>query len=429
MSAGIVIMNKNAIAMAADSAVTVGDHVAIHNSANKLFALSVFEPVGVIIYANAQFMQIPMEIIIKQYKSELGRRSFSFLEEYVDNFITFLETHSELFHFSKNEEAYVLDVCANLLKGLANDYKFKMKRLLENVGRPLQDNEIEQIQTEAIAGTMQYIDGQNKISDIFSDYIKSNYFDRIIELIRTNFDWLQEPKNLAEKICELFDTDFMRNGYMGVAVAGYGKKEVFPHMVHLKFSGILNGKLRYKKLEDAVISEENQASITPLAQTDVMETFISGFNDDFMHALIDSIPKAVEQRINSIAESSINTEKKEEIKAAFNGFINEVIGDITNYSRQNYVRPIVLSVAALPIEELALFAESMINITSVRRRVAIDGNIGTVGGPIDVAIITRGDGLIWLKRKHYFEAKKNPQFMFSRYGQPIREVNNDEENK
>lgn len=40
MSAGICIMNRNAIAMAADSAVTVGDHAAIHNSANKLFSLS-----------------------------------------------------------------------------------------------------------------------------------------------------------------------------------------------------------------------------------------------------------------------------------------------------------------------------------------------------------------------------------------------------
>ena len=40
MSAGICIMNKNAIALAADSAVTVGQHLAIHNSANKLFALS-----------------------------------------------------------------------------------------------------------------------------------------------------------------------------------------------------------------------------------------------------------------------------------------------------------------------------------------------------------------------------------------------------
>ena len=39
MSAGICIMNKHAVAMAADSAVTIGQHVAIHNSANKLFAI------------------------------------------------------------------------------------------------------------------------------------------------------------------------------------------------------------------------------------------------------------------------------------------------------------------------------------------------------------------------------------------------------
>lgn len=36
MSAGICIMNKNAIALAADSAVTIGQHLAIHNSANKI---------------------------------------------------------------------------------------------------------------------------------------------------------------------------------------------------------------------------------------------------------------------------------------------------------------------------------------------------------------------------------------------------------
>ena len=58
-------MNKNAIALAADSAVTIGKHLAIHNSANKLFALSKIEPVGVIIYSNADFMGIPVEIILK----------------------------------------------------------------------------------------------------------------------------------------------------------------------------------------------------------------------------------------------------------------------------------------------------------------------------------------------------------------------------
>lgn len=85
------------------------------------------------------------------------------------------------------------------------------------------------------------------------------------------------------------------------------------------------------------------------------------------------------------------------------------------------MNPIINSVATLPIEELALLAESMINITSLRRKVALDGNIGTVGGPIDVAIITKGDGLIWMKRKHYFDLKYNPQYIYTHYN---RSTNN-----
>ena len=42
-------------------------------------------------------------------------------------------------------------------------------------------------------------------------------------------------------------------------------------------------------------------------------------------------------------------------------------------------------------------------------------NIGTVGGPIDVAIISKCDGFIWLKRKHYFDRAYNPQYFYSHY--------------
>ena len=69
----------------------------------------------------------------------------------------------------------------------------------------------------------------------------------------------------------------------------------------------------------------------------------------------------------------------------------------------------------MPIDELAMLAESMINITSLRRKVAIDSNIGTVGGPVDVAMITKSDGFIWMKRKHYFEQSYNPQYFYSHY--------------
>jgi len=39
----------------------------------------------------------------------------------------------------------------------------------------------------------------------------------------------------------------------------------------------------------------------------------------------------------------------------------------------------------------------------------------TVGGPIDVAVISKVDGFIWIKRKHYFKIELNPQFSANYY--------------
>ena len=39
----------------------------------------------------------------------------------------------------------------------------------------------------------------------------------------------------------------------------------------------------------------------------------------------------------------------------------------------------------------------------------------TVGGPIDVAVISKGDGFIWIKRKHYFQRELNQQFFANYY--------------
>jgi hypothetical protein len=53
-------------------------------------------------------------------------------------------------------------------------------------------------------------------------------------------------------------------------------------------------------------------------------------------------------------------------------------------------------------------AEALVNLTSFKRKISLEAE--TVGGPIDVAVISKGDGLVWIKRKHYFEPKLNPQF-------------------
>ncbi len=66
----------------------------------------------------------------------------------------------------------------------------------------------------------------------------------------------------------------------------------------------------------------------------------------------------------------------------------------------------------MPREEIGNLAESLIQITSLKRK--IDSNLESVGGNIDVALISKGDGFIWKKRNPYFDPKINPQFLMKK---------------
>jgi len=54
------------------------------------------------------------------------------------------------------------------------------------------------------------------------------------------------------------------------------------------------------------------------------------------------------------------------------------------------------------------FAGTLID-TSTREKVTSPSQ--SVGGPVDVAAITRSEGLVWVKRKEYFASAKNPHYV------------------
>jgi hypothetical protein len=62
----------------------------------------------------------------------------------------------------------------------------------------------------------------------------------------------------------------------------------------------------------------------------------------------------------------------------------------------------------LPVDELAELAETLISIESLKERVTRPTE--SVSGPIDVAVISKSDGFIWIRRKHYFDPELNPRF-------------------
>jgi hypothetical protein len=204
----------------------------------------------------------------------------------------------------------------------------------------------------------------------------------------------------------------------GLVIAGFGDKEYFPSLLLFEVSGIIDGHLRALQVGKEVITADNSAIIAPFAQREMVDAFLTGMNPmlegtmkGYWRAMERSYPPAV---LLLLQRSVPNLTPA--VAASLTGPLTSLVLAVTrdlenqlNKHKDDLVQPILNSVTYLPKDELAAMAESLVNLTSLKRRVSIS-DPQTVGGPIDVAIISRGDGFVWIKRKHYFEQALNPSW-------------------
>jgi ATP-dependent protease HslVU (ClpYQ) peptidase subunit len=94
MTAEIAVLNRSAVALAADSAVTIGRGASakIYNSVNKIFELHETAPVGIMVYGTIDFMGLPLETLIKQYRKQTAGKTLLKISDYKSDFITWLGT-------------------------------------------------------------------------------------------------------------------------------------------------------------------------------------------------------------------------------------------------------------------------------------------------------------------------------------------------
>ena len=84
--------------MAADSTVTMGLGIGQKTfaSANKIFTLSKYEPIGIMVFGNASFMAVPWETVIKDYRAKIGERRFSVIDDCCKDFVRFLSRYASV---------------------------------------------------------------------------------------------------------------------------------------------------------------------------------------------------------------------------------------------------------------------------------------------------------------------------------------------
>ncbi len=166
------------------------------------------------------------------------------------------------------------------------------------------------------------------------------------------------------------------------------------------------------------IDFENTAAVIPFAQHEMVDTFMEGINPDYKRIIGESLNELLVNYTIEILdklESSKSKEEKDELKekllATSKGMLKRLNKEFEKYRKEEFSNPVVAVVSSLPKDELASMAESLVNLTSLKRRVSLE--LETVGGPIDVAVISKSDGFVWIRRKRYFEQDINPRFFAS----------------
>ena len=255
---------------------------------------------------------------------------------------------------------------------------------------------------------------KTKYEDIVQE-VKEHFFANISDVASEHLTEIAFSYLVKDSECVSFP------GTSGVVIAGFGTNDMFPVLKSFLIEGRVCGFMKYIHQEEKSdeIDIENDASITPFAQDDMINTFITGVHPNYLLTLVNDLRELLTSYPEILVDSidKFGPREKDEWKLKLHTISEEMcseyIARLRDHNTAFSTDSILRVVRVLPKDELAAMAESLINLTSFKRRVSMEEE--TVGGPIDVAVISKGDGFIWIKRKHYFDRELNQQFFANYY--------------
>ena len=428
MTAEIAVFNSSAIALAADSAVTISRNgmVKINNNADKLFELSKHHPIGAMIFNNASLAGAPWELLIKSYRKQLGSAPKNTVHEY----------SADLIEYIQNDKLVITNEMR--ARSAQNIFQQKISAICQEI------NQIDiVVLLQARGGDVTTADFyailQKKIFSYIEDLLKKPYFPSLDE---SNYEDAKEyvksyvrvvaskvvPQDAEHVISDelwsclehfaalLLCKQNNSNSFTGVVFAGYGEQEHYPSIRTIHVYGFFKDNLLYTEdQEKTEKSECEQAGILPFAQEDEVVTFIEGCSrsvNEFTNNLASEIASRAKTFIATTLNGKVDSAQLDslykELEQHFHNSVNDFTIKKNSFIQSTHVSKMLSMLNSLGKVDLAYMAESLVDITAFKRKISNDHE--TVGGPVDVAVISKGDGFVWIKRKHYFIKELNHNF-------------------
>ena len=418
MTCEVAIMNKYAVVIAADSAVTTSDGmgaVRYSKGGNKIFQLSHHEPVGIMIYGAATLEGVPWEIIIKAFRDQLRDASFSKLPEYGVAFFNFVKSAQYLFPDAdiranyrkrlnaaavrlieegkqKYPEIADLTIADQIRKLRWDTFLLEKNAELDGLAQHAAiaagacSTAMNSVHTEIPGDVQAFLDGQN--------------LGNVVDIAM----WFRTACYNFYAMHALFLNS------TGIVLSGFGREQYFPQVIEYEVPGFVNQDFVYTKIDhnSCEIGHETPAAISQFAMTSSIDAFTQGLDVEAYSQARDCYRAEVKTLAKSLldaAGAALPVDLDTQIELSTSAFSQQWVSNVADL----HYHPMKRIIASLPIEEMAHLAETLVVLQSLKERVTSPSQ--SVGGPIDVAVITKSEGLVWIKRKHFFDAEKNLRYV------------------
>lgn len=411
MTAEVAVMNRSAVALAADSAMSVGNTGKTYPT-NKLFALSKHHPVGVMMYNNAEFMGVPWETLVKMHRHGIASRGMATVNDYAESFLAYIS--NETICTDTQKTANLLRIAEGLFERMSREVR------AGSVADPSlsQGSAISEI-VERHATALRDAGEAPSMQDVDPDGLLRDNETAINESIDRFFDGFDLDDSVRQSLRSALGTAIksvrLSGGYSGLVFAGFGEEEMFPSLVEVVTDGAIGNTLKaHTKHAVDVDRAQMRMAVMAFAQGEMVGRFMEGVDRhylEYLHRYLGRILHKVAREIleTGAPEGGLTEQQESDLETIVRSNLKDFEQAANRVRQERFIQPVLEIVTHLPKEELASMAEALINLTSLKRRVSMEEE--SVGGPIDVAVISKGDGFVWIKRKHYFDPSLNRDYL------------------